>query len=251
MADIAEGFDGKVILENPSKTGKAKSGKKAEPKPMELSVRVGWPGLGILPKKRGRPGEAPRELKWPKYNGQDLRVVVRKATNLQGGSIFDKLDPYCKVQFFGSEFEVRTPFLNNAGANPVWNFVGSVPYDDEPSVEFTVFDKDTLSDDLVGKGTLTMEQVMNGYEGPVTIEPKSPPKKPPKEPQLVYVGLSWPGLGIEAVPDVKELKVSVVKAQHLQGGSIFDKLDPYCVVRLIGSAGAVLQELKTPVLNNA
>merc|ERR550514_935713 len=183
MADIAEGFDGKVILENPSKTGKAKSGKKAEPKPMELSVRVGWPGLGIRPVKRGRPGEPPRELKWPKYNGQDLRVSVRRATHLRGGSMFDKLDPYCKVNFQGSEFEMRTPVLNNAGANPSWNFVGSLPFDDEPALEITVFDKDTMSDDLVGKGLLTMEQIMNGFEGTVAVETDPPPKKPPKEPQ--------------------------------------------------------------------
>merc|ERR1719359_1494145 len=128
MEEIAEGFDGVVVLEE------SKSPKKEDTPvpPQELFVRIGWPGLGITAVPQ-------RELKWPKHQNAVMKVEVLRAKDLKGGSFFDKLDPYCKVQVSGTDVELKTPVLNNAGNNPVWNFSGEVTYIslDEEGLKFT------------------------------------------------------------------------------------------------------------------
>merc|ERR1712196_439907 len=101
-----------------------------------------------------------------------MGVEVLRAKDLKGGSFFDKLDPYCKVQVSGTDVELKTPVLNNAGNNPVWNFSGEVTYIslDEEGLKFTVLDKDVMSDDLCGIGALSMEEIAEGFDGVVVLE---------------------------------------------------------------------------------
>merc|ERR550514_2503849 len=106
--------------------------------------------------------------------------------------MFDKLDPYCLVRLAGGG-EFRTPVLDNAGNNPVWDFVGELAYDQEEEMEFVVFDKDTMSDDLLGTAVVPMEDFEEGFEGKVVL--KLDGKKQPKQEQVLVLRIEWPDLG--------------------------------------------------------
>lgn len=91
-----------------------------------------------------------------------IKVHVERATNLAGDSIFDKLDPYCICKI-GEFKRFQTPVLWNAGPNPKFDYNGVLQYKDEPMMEFTVMDHDTIgADDLCGTGQLDLTKVKDG-----------------------------------------------------------------------------------------
>eukprot|EP00746_Dinoflagellata_sp_MGD_P005451 gnl/MRDRNA2_/MRDRNA2_110551_c0_seq1.p1 gnl/MRDRNA2_/MRDRNA2_110551_c0~~gnl/MRDRNA2_/MRDRNA2_110551_c0_seq1.p1 ORF type:complete len:791 (-),score=134.40 gnl/MRDRNA2_/MRDRNA2_110551_c0_seq1:72-2444(-) len=98
-----------------------------------------------------------------------LKVFIHKAENLQGDSIFDKLDPFCLVKL-GSFKRFQTPTVMNAGKNCKWNHQGILKYDGEQILEFYVYDYDKYSsDDLCGQGSLKMKDILDGWEGDIKL----------------------------------------------------------------------------------
>lgn len=98
-----------------------------------------------------------------------MKVLILKADDLQGDSIFDKLDPYCLVKL-GSFKRFQTATVNNAGKNVKWNHQGILKYDGETHLEFFVYDFDKVgSDDLCGQGTLKTKDVLDGWEGKIKL----------------------------------------------------------------------------------
>ena len=58
-------------------------------------------------------------------------------------------------------------------------------------MEIAVFDKDTMSDDLVGTAELQMEDIAKGFCGNVVLPRKGKQKGEVKE-QIVIVKIDWP-----------------------------------------------------------
>lgn len=130
------------------------------------------------------------------HRGQYAQIVVRNAMNLSGGGLFDKLDPYAILRFRGSKEELRTPVLQDAGGDPIWDFEGAMLYRGETALDITVWDEDRNADDLIGTGVLQLEQFCCGFEGMVELaKPKKPRKQETKE-QLIVISISW-----EPLPD--------------------------------------------------
>lgn len=127
------------------------------------------------------------------YRGAYLQITVRSAMNLSGGGFFDKLDPYCTVKLKGSIHQFKTNVLVDAGNDPIWEFEGTLVYNGEEALEFTVMDYDQgSSDDLVGIGNLSLEEFTEGFEGMVPLRNPQQKKKGKKQQtsQLV-IGIDW------------------------------------------------------------
>lgn len=126
------------------------------------------------------------------YKGAKMFIVVRNALNLVGGGWFDKLDPYCEIQWRGSNSTLRTPVLQDAGGEPIWNYEGHVIYDGQGVLEITIWDYDKGSnDDLVGTGYLSLEDVCNGYEGMINLAPPKETKRKQMKQMSVVIGITW------------------------------------------------------------
>lgn len=98
-----------------------------------------------------------------------INVTLERAENLAGDSIFDKLDPYCKVKM-GDWKTFQTPVMWNVGPNPKFDYEGVLTYSGEPELEFTVMDHDKFSaDDLCGHGVLNVTDIPHGWHGKVQL----------------------------------------------------------------------------------
>merc|ERR1711924_95090 len=77
------------------------------------------------------------------FRGAQLKITFNSGINLEGGSWLDKLDPYASARLIGagSAQKCRTPALQDAGANPVWEHTGTLTYGGEDILEFQVFDE--------------------------------------------------------------------------------------------------------------
>jgi len=150
------------------------------------------------------------------YSGVRCSVQIRNALNLAGGGWFDKLDPYALARFRGSKQTFKTSILQDAGKDPVWNSEGHLVYNGELALELEVWDYDRHSkDDLVGTAHLQLEQIVQGYEGMVTLmapglEGKKPTRKVPLKQMMIVIGLQWDPPRDPAVAE------AAAKAQALQ-----------------------------------
>eukprot|EP00933_Yihiella_yeosuensis_P064479 TRINITY_DN67853_c0_g1_i1.p1 TRINITY_DN67853_c0_g1~~TRINITY_DN67853_c0_g1_i1.p1 ORF type:complete len:798 (+),score=162.36 TRINITY_DN67853_c0_g1_i1:120-2513(+) len=94
-----------------------------------------------------------------------IRVYVEKAEQLAGGSLFDKLDPYCIVKL-GDFKRFQTPVLWNVGSDPRFDYHGVLTFAKEELMEITVMDHDKFSaDDLCGSCSLEVADLYDGYAG--------------------------------------------------------------------------------------
>lgn len=94
----------------------------------------------------------------------NLNVKVVSGEGLKNMDVIKPMDPYCLVQY-GSQ-KSTSKVLPNAGTAPVWNSLFTFRIEEhEGSVVVTIFDKDPVSDDLVGTATISLEQVFQtGYD---------------------------------------------------------------------------------------
>jgi len=178
-------------------------------------------------------------------------VTVHEAHQLSS-SFLDKTDAYVKVNVGTHEKKTRTK--DNAGHHAVWTeFLTFAPSSDEnaSTVAFAVYDEDTLSDDLLGRGSvplrtsnyvvdLTDEQgrpagqlfvsvsVSSQDPGPFDI-PKAPASTLLEQAKEQIQEVVTPK-GVDRVPDIPVL-VTVSNAQNLPS-SLLDKTDPYVRVKV-------------------
>lgn len=126
-----------------------------------------------------------------------LRVAVESARDLVGDSAMDRLDPYVIVRFPNTRKKLVTAVQDNAGSNPVWNFVGSIDYDKETELEFLVMEDDEYSkDDVIGSASVHSRHFSDGFDGELELkQPKkrgAPDNAAPLEPGgYLKVSISW------------------------------------------------------------
>lgn len=98
-----------------------------------------------------------------------VRVYIKKAENLAGDSVFDKLDPYCICKL-GDFKRFQTPVLRNVGPNPKFDYNGVLQFSNEEFLEFTIMDHDKYSaDDLCGSGSIACSELDDGWTGVVQL----------------------------------------------------------------------------------
>lgn len=126
------------------------------------------------------------------YRGVKAHISIRNAVNLDGGSWFDKLDPYAIARFRGSKAELRTSVLQDAGGDPVWDCEGTLVYTGETALEISVWDFDRYSsDDLLGTGVVQVEQFCSGFEGMVPLSTPGDKKKKGLKQSMIIIGIQW------------------------------------------------------------
>eukprot|EP00414_Alexandrium_minutum_P006453 CAMPEP_0113823882 /NCGR_PEP_ID=MMETSP0328-20130328/2964_1 /TAXON_ID=39455 /ORGANISM="Alexandrium minutum" /LENGTH=162 /DNA_ID=CAMNT_0000791821 /DNA_START=24 /DNA_END=509 /DNA_ORIENTATION=- /assembly_acc=CAM_ASM_000350 len=103
-----------------------------------------------------------------------VKVVIVGCTNLRNADVLDVSDPYCVCDILGKhKATIRTPVVQN-NLNPVWNHSAEVEWDGEGDMVFKVLDKDTYtSDDVLGSAVLHGQQLAQGFNGRVPLEPAS------------------------------------------------------------------------------
>jgi Ca2+-dependent lipid-binding protein len=82
--------------------------------------------------------------------------MVLEAKLYRNTETFGEMDPFVLIKHNGVKY--RTPVLQEAGKNPVWNHLLIIPVHGEHSLadeklEITVFDEDLMMDDCVGLET--------------------------------------------------------------------------------------------------
>eukprot|EP00435_Cladocopium_sp_Y103_P069537 s968_g33.t1 len=103
-----------------------------------------------------------------------IHIMLERAEKLAGNSIFDKLDPYVIVKL-GEYKRFQTPVQWNMGVNPFFNYDGTLTFNGEEEVTFTVMDYDKFtSDSLCGSCTIPVHNLTDGYNGKADLyRPKS------------------------------------------------------------------------------
>jgi Ca2+-dependent lipid-binding protein len=149
---------------------------------------------------------------------------------------FGKMDPYCVITM-GSN-KLQTKVAEDGGKAPVWNDVLSFKRINEDKIIIEVWEKDGVSDDIIGTGSLVISQIINKkvkINETVKIEFKNKPA-------------GTVSLEIDATkynPDYKDgMKESVVKVKTQKitikptGATLtrdtetFGKMDPYCSINM-------------------
>jgi hypothetical protein len=100
-----------------------------------------------------------------------LSVWIEGARGLKGGDWFSKSDPYCVCELSETK-KFQTNVLDGAGPDPQWHFGPThLDYHGEHELHFSVFDKDTKYDDLLGRASLPSKQFMapGGFDGEIAL----------------------------------------------------------------------------------
>ena len=158
-----------------------------------------------------------------------LRVILDQARNLANkGGMTDTQDPYCKMVLGKQSAKSKT--INNGGTDPKFNmeellmYVGMADWDKK--LVLSVWDDDTISDDLIGQAEINLFDFMahNGYkkkENPICelLDKKG------KKKSGAIMGR------IEFLP-VGKLNVMIHGAKHLRNPDFLGKPDPYVKIEL-------------------
>lgn len=90
-----------------------------------------------------------------------VEIHAHSVRGLYNTETFGKMDPYLKYEL--GPHRTQTDFKINGGTSCDLNFVTTIPYNNEPTLRFEVWDHDRLSkDDLVGYGSLNLDQFKTG-----------------------------------------------------------------------------------------
>ncbi|KAF4676703.1 hypothetical protein FOL47_005420 [Perkinsus chesapeaki] len=90
--------------------------------------------------------------------GSTITVHVNYARDLYDTELFGAMDPYCLVILGALQY--RTETKKSAGQYPKWDQLFSFRYNNESTLRFVVYDKDTMSsDDFVGEATVSLPAI--------------------------------------------------------------------------------------------
>jgi len=87
-----------------------------------------------------------------------LTITVHGCIGLKDVQTFGKQDPLCKLHYAKEKFQTKVH--DDGGKNPVWeqsfifNLDGS-----EDSVHFSVLNKNTVSDDVIGRADVPVDRL--------------------------------------------------------------------------------------------
>mmetsp|Transcript_35737 Transcript_35737/g.69039 ORF Transcript_35737/g.69039 Transcript_35737/m.69039 type:complete len:398 (-) Transcript_35737:79-1272(-) len=102
-----------------------------------------------------------------------LKVTVSEAKNLRNTEMIGKQDPYCVLKF-GSETK-KTKVHKNGGKQATWNQIFEFDVDEQKMAQWVfqiaVWDKETFSDDLVGRKNFSLQEVLGNHgKGPMQYD---------------------------------------------------------------------------------
>merc|ERR1712050_260516 len=105
---------------------------------------------------------------------EGLKITILSARGLRDADFLPgagKCDPYAIVEIEGKpETKLVTHTVTNTN-NPVWNFEAVMPgYVLGDTIVISVFDKDPLKDDFLGRVVLVKEQFINGLAGDLKLD---------------------------------------------------------------------------------
>lgn len=89
-----------------------------------------------------------------------LNLIVVSANLTRDTETFGKMDPFTVLKYNGHEF--KTTVKDSAGKTPVWNESFRIPLGqgyETKLLEFSVWDEDTLSNDLVGEASVPIKDL--------------------------------------------------------------------------------------------
>jgi len=167
-----------------------------------------------------------------------------------------KSEPYCIVELVGQKPESRreTKTDEKEYKNPAWNTTLEVPgYTPGDALHFTVKDKDTLKDDILGKVVLTDAQVRQGFAGELQLTEAGgcPDAKIKIKVEAMGTVMAKVEQTVEAAKEVvtgkeiRNVKVEIESAMNLRQADWDGKSEPYCIVELVGQKPESRRETKT------
>jgi len=99
-----------------------------------------------------------------------VKVEMISGRGLRNTDWIGESEPYCIVQLAGNDASKVQTITSKDYKEPKWNHVAEVSgYRAGDSLVFTVKDRDPLKDDILGKATLTQEQVKQGFAGELQL----------------------------------------------------------------------------------
>lgn len=171
----------KLLISRPQHSSAPQPGGYSAPPPAYGSPSYGTPS----PSPYGQPtygqpnqsygggyGQPPAQN--PQYGQQtlqlqprDLKIVLVRCNNLKDTDTFGKSDPYVVLEVHGQR---QISSCKNNDLNPVYNETFLFRnVDQHQKLDITVKDKDVMSDDKVGHGSLKVSDVPRGQEREFTI----------------------------------------------------------------------------------
>lgn len=99
-----------------------------------------------------------------------LRVTIQSAHGLKAADFGGTSDPYCICDVPGKKSaRLKTPVIKKT-LNPVWNFVCELNLSSTDSLQFSVWDQDLASEELLGSAYLDSVQfIQTGFEGRLAL----------------------------------------------------------------------------------
>ena len=211
------------------------------------------PKASILPQMQSPVSLPPKPLQFqdmsPRVEGR-LFVRVSKGYDLAKGDAHNS-DSYAKIKVGGKE-KGKTKTITSL--NPNWGYEKEIPLDAHlsnlPELYVEVYDKDTLSDDYLGKAKIPLLPVvtspgtLGGGFLPLTDHKGRAKKDSPAKgfllAQVIYISNESneskdyiPNFGVLREDDVRKgkVEVKVVKATGIKAGDNNGGSDAYCKVK--------------------
>lgn len=225
------GFNGDLIL-----TGRRNG---VRPK-LQVRIHVTLDGSGGATRIAAPLGQLQDLPTSPK--GPTLMVFILSAKGLPNSDWISTSDPYCTCELSDMpETRVATK-VKDSTLNPQWDESFEMPYSAGANLNFAVYDKDTMSDDLLGKTTLRHDMFYpDGFQGELTVQNTKKGSKPTLCVKVVVppLGSATPVRQISpiAVPDVGsgvKLKIVIKSAKGLRNADMITKSDPFCTCEFAG-----------------
>lgn len=175
-----------------------------------------------------------------------LCITVVNGKGLRDTELFSRQDPYVVIEAGSSK--VRSKTHTDGGKNPTWNekfemTIGPTVQE----IKMAVWNSNVVSsDDLIGRGHLSLQQILASNRQHWMVQLMSPKGKSAGEvaviveftatPGTVSSGGSFTGAAAPAVGPGGELVVQVLRGLNLKDvEALFHTQDPYAVVQ-IGSS---------------
>lgn len=96
-----------------------------------------------------------------------LRVTLVSAKDLNDKDWFGKMDPYAVLEL--GSCKQKSSVHKRGGKNPIWHQDFTFALTGESNMTITLYDKDLISDDYIGKCTVLLDQVRGDGSGELEL----------------------------------------------------------------------------------
>jgi len=183
-----------------------------------------------------------------------LTVTIASARDLRAADLTSS-DPFVRCLVNGDrKRSFCTPIINK-NQNPVWNFSAHVSgLLGTDVLHFEVYDKDILSNDLLGRCQLTVKDVVKGFNEEIKLKDTGDKESYLKAGiQLKQSGLECSAPKVELVKlpleqNGPKVMVTIMRAHKLRNADRVGKSDPYCVCKIPTKPDVIM---RTPVVKES